>query len=102
MTRRTPEARHSGSMQDIVDFGANSAEEITKTVVGLPLRMLERTGLFQEAGAEVRRIQDGVIGAVYDSVREVNHRVCELARNVLAEVGPKPGEAPPVERAPTA
>jgi len=102
MTRRTPEARHSGSIQGVVDLGANSAEQITKSVANLPLRMLERTGLFGEASEEVRRIQDGVIGAVYDTVREVNHRVCELARDVLAEVGPKPDEEPPVERAPGA
>jgi len=102
MTRRTPDARHSDSIQDIVDLGANNAEQITKSVASLPLRMLERTGLFAETGEEVRRIQDGVIGAVYDTVREVNHRVCELARDVLAEVRPKPAEEPPVERAPAA
>ena len=66
-----------------VDQGANSVEEIHKAIADLPLEVLERNGLFEEAAAEVREIQDRTLGAVYDVIREVNLRVNELSSGLL-------------------
>ncbi len=74
----------SGWIRDAVDRGATSVEEIHKAIADLPLDVLERNGLFEETAAEVRKIQDRSIGAVYDVIREVNERVAELASELTS------------------
>ena len=71
-------------IQEAVDKGATSVEEIHKIIADLPLEVLQRAGLFEEAAAEVRKIQDQSIGAVYDAIREINRRVAELASDLPA------------------
>jgi uncharacterized membrane protein len=72
-----------GWIRGAVDQGATSVEEIHKAIADLPLDVLERNGLFEEAAAQVRKIQDRTIGAVYDVIREVNNRVNDLASDLL-------------------
>jgi len=72
-------------IQDVVDKGATSVEEIHRAIADLPLEVMTRNGLFEQTAADVRRIQDRSIGAVYDTIREVNHRVTELASKLLEE-----------------
>ena len=73
----------TGWIRDAVDEGATSVEEIHKAIANLPLDVLERNGLFEETAAEVRKVQDRSIGAVYDVIRQVNDRVTELAGDLL-------------------
>jgi hypothetical protein len=73
-----------GWIREAVDHGANSVEEIHKAVADLPLDVLERNGLFEEAASEIRKIQDRSIGAVYDVIRQVHERVTELAEELTA------------------
>jgi len=70
-------------IQDVVDRGATSVEEIHRAIADVPLEVMARNGLFEQTAADVRRIQDLSIGAVYDTIREVNHRVTELASQLL-------------------
>jgi hypothetical protein len=73
----------TGWIRDTVDRGATSVEEIHKSIANLPLDVLERNGLFEQTAAEVRKIQDQTLGAVYDLIRDVNERVSELTSDLL-------------------
>jgi len=73
----------TGWIRGAVDQGATRVEEIHKAIADLPLDVLERNGLFEEAAAQVRKIQDRTLGAVYDVIREVNNRVHDLASDLL-------------------
>ncbi|MDJ0788880.1 MAG: hypothetical protein QNK05_18890 [Myxococcota bacterium] len=70
-------------IQQAVERGATSVEEIHKEIADLPFEVLERNGLFERTAAEVRDVQDRSIGAVYDVIRGVNRRVGELASDLL-------------------
>lgn len=72
-------------IKDAVDKGAASVEEIHKSIADLPLEVMERNGLFEQTAAEVRKLQDQSIGAVYDLIRDVNQRVAELASDLLSQ-----------------
>ena len=71
-------------IQDAVDEGATTVEEIHKSIADLPLKVLEQSDIFKEPTKQVRRVQDRTIGAVYDLIREINEKVGELAADVLA------------------
>jgi polyhydroxyalkanoate synthesis regulator phasin len=78
----------TGLVEETVDKGATTAEEIHRAVADLPLTVLERVGLFEDTASQVRRIQDASIGAVYDVVRQVNHQVAKFAGELLEELQP--------------
>ena len=71
-------------IEDAVDKGATTVEEIHRDIAGLPLSMLERAGLLESTTERVRSLQDATIGAVYDVIRNVNHKVTHLAGDVLS------------------
>ena len=77
-------------VHDAVDKGADSVEEIHKSIANLPLRILEEAGILESTAKDLEKIQDRSIGAVYDVIRSVNDQVEKLAREVLA-AGKKAG-----------
>jgi len=80
----SPNETVTGRIRDAVDRAADNIEEIHKAIADLPLEVLERNGLFEEAAAELRGIQDRTLGAVYDVVHRVNARVTELAADLVS------------------
>jgi phosphopentomutase len=70
-------------VEEAVDQGATTVEEIHRQVANLPITVLEQLGLFEQTVSEVRRIQDTSIGAIYDLIRAVNHSVTKLASELL-------------------
>jgi hypothetical protein len=70
-------------IEEIVEKGATTAEEIHRAIAELPLNVLERLDLFEQATSEVRKVQDTSIGAIYDLIRNVNHKVAQLSGELL-------------------
>ncbi|MFN8543796.1 MAG: hypothetical protein U0807_06280 [Candidatus Binatia bacterium] len=72
-------------IQDAIDEGATTVEDIHKAIADLPLKILEESELLRGPAQEVRRVQDQTIGAVYDLIREINQRIGTLASDLLAK-----------------
>jgi hypothetical protein len=72
-------------VQDEIDKGATTVEEIHKAIADLPLRVLEESDLLKGPAKEVRRVQDHTIGAIYDVIRDVNQKIGTFASELLAE-----------------
>ena len=53
-------------IQDEIDKGATTVEEVHKAIADLPLKMLEQSDLLKGTAKEVKRVQDRSIGAIYD------------------------------------
>jgi phosphopentomutase len=70
-------------IEESVDQGATTVEEIHRSIAELPLTVLERLGLFEATARDVRQVQEVSIGAVYDLIRKVNHEVSRLAGDLL-------------------
>lgn len=70
-------------IQEAVDKGATSVEQIHRTIAALPLSALEQRGLLGEEGKEARTLVDTSIGALYETIRAVNREVGELASGLF-------------------
>jgi hypothetical protein len=81
--RRSPAGDLGDRLRELVDEGADSAEEIHKKVAGLALEVLERNRIFERTVRDLRKVQEDAIGVVYEAVREINHSVVRLAQDVL-------------------
>ena len=74
-------------IQQEIDKGATTVEEIHKAIADLPLKVLEEIELLKGPAKEVRRVQDHTLGAIYDLIRDVNRQVGRFAEELLAEAG---------------
>jgi hypothetical protein len=72
-------------VEDEIDKGATTVEEIHKAIADLPLKVLEQSDLLKGPAKEVRRVQDHTIGAIYDLIRDINEKVGTFASDLLAE-----------------
>lgn len=65
-------------IQEAVDRGATSVEQIHQAIADLPFEMLEQRGLLDVDGVELRKTKTRTIGVVYDAIRRINREVGEL------------------------
>jgi signal transduction histidine kinase len=72
-------------IEEVVDQGATTVEEIHRSIAEMPLDVLERLGLLEQTTSEVRRIQDASLGAIYGLIRDVNHKLAGLAGDLLEQ-----------------
>ena len=70
-------------IEDVVDRAATSVQSIHQSIADLPFEVLERNGLWVETSSELRDVQVRTLGAIYDVVRSVNHRVGDIASDLL-------------------
>jgi len=75
-------------VEEIIEKGANTAEEINRGILDLPVTMLENLGL-QETADGIKKVQDSSIGAIYELIHDINHKVADLATDLLAQPGKK-------------
>jgi len=71
-------------VEDVIDNGANTAEEINRAILDLPVTVLENLGLGDTA-SQVKKVQDSTIGAIYTLIRDINHKVADLAEDLLEQ-----------------
>jgi len=71
-------------VEDMIDKGADTAEEINRAILDLPVTMLENLGL-QDTADGVAKVQDSSIGAIYKLIRDINHEVADLAADLLEQ-----------------
>lgn len=69
-------------IEDIIEDGANTAEDINRAVLDLPVNVLVNLGL-KEPANQVKHLQDASIGAIYKLIHEINHEVADLASKLL-------------------
>jgi hypothetical protein len=89
-------------VEQAVDDGADSVEEVHRSIASLPLDVLERLDFFRETVKDVRKVQDTSIGAIYDLIHKVNREVAKLATEMLRQTPARKaaGQNPPRKAAP--
>jgi uncharacterized NAD-dependent epimerase/dehydratase family protein len=76
---------------DAIEKGANAAEEIHRSIAAFPFDLIEQASAFEQTLADVRRIQERSIRAIYDLVRGVNHEVGKVAHALIDAPRPPVG-----------
>ena len=72
-------------IEEAIEKGATTAEEIHRAIADLPLKMLLKIDVLAGPAKKIKRVQDESIGAVYDLIREINEQVAKYATEMLAE-----------------
>ena len=74
-------------IQEAVDKGATTVEQIHRVIAGMPLDALAKRGLLRAEDAdELKQANEATIGVVYDAIRRINREVGELASSVFEAI----------------
>lgn len=82
---KTNEKELTKLIEETIDKGATTAEEIHRAITNLPITVLERLGASEETTQGVRKVQDSTIGAIYELVHDINHKVLGLASDLIED-----------------
>jgi hypothetical protein len=70
-------------IQQAVDRGATSIEQIHQYIADLPFEALEKSGLIDDKVSAVREKKTRTIGLVYEAIRRINREVGNLVSDQL-------------------
>lgn len=70
-------------IQEAVDRGARSVEQVHQYIADLPFETLERSGLLKDDKLQLRARQRQTIGSVYDAIRRINQQIGDLISDQL-------------------
>ncbi|RZU38447.1 hypothetical protein EV700_2379 [Fluviicoccus keumensis] len=73
-------------VQDAIDQGATTVEQIHKRIVDLPLSVLEKNGLLDVDSDKRDEMWNKSIGHVYEAIRRVNQEIGDLASQAFEAV----------------
>ena len=91
-TDRTPERKALVRfIEEAIEKGATTVEDVHKSIAQLPLKILEETDLLRGPAKEVPRIQDHTIGAIYDLLWYIDEQVEILAEELLNHAAKRRG-----------
>jgi predicted DNA-binding protein len=91
-TDRTAERKALAKfIEEAIEKGATTVEDVHKSIANLPLKILEESELLRAPAKEVRRVQDHTIGAIYDLIRHINEQVGTLAAELLDQAAKRRG-----------
>jgi len=73
-------------VQEAVDKGATSVEEVHQAIAAMPLEMLESIEGLEEPAKNIKELRQKSIGMVYDIIRKINNTAGELAEDIIGKV----------------
>lgn len=73
-------------VQEAVDKGATSVEEVHQAIAAMPLEVLERIEGIEEPAKNIKEIRQKTIGGVYDIIRKINNSVADIAEEIISKV----------------
>jgi hypothetical protein len=68
-------------VQDAIDRGATSVEEVHRSIAAMPLEALKKVAPGPATMAQ--GLQDQTIGTVYDAIRGLNDQAGQIAQKLL-------------------
>ncbi len=71
-------------IQEAIEDGATTVEDVHQHIAGLPFDALEKLGLFEDKAPALKEKQRKTIGLVYDTIRKVNQEVGTLISEQFA------------------
>lgn len=70
-------------VQRAIDDGATTVEQVHRSIASMPFDILEKIDVLQKPVTQARELHDQTVGNIYETIRLLNDRVGEMARNLL-------------------
>ena len=70
-------------VEKAIEDGATTVEQVHRSISSMPFDMLEKIDALQKPVAKAREIHDETVGNIYETIRLLNDRAGEIARDLL-------------------
>ncbi len=70
-------------VQEAVDKGATTVEQIHQAIAAMPLDALEKRGLLDDKATALKEAHANTVGSVYEAIRKVNKEIGDLASGLI-------------------
>jgi hypothetical protein len=74
------------TVQEAIDNGARSVEQVHRQIANMPLDFLARFEQLEGPINQTREFQDKTIGAIYETILNLNAKAGEIARDILSKM----------------
>ncbi len=74
------------TVQNAIDNGATSVEQVHQYIAALPFETLEKLGFFEERAGQFKTKQADTIGIAYDAVRTINRQVGQIFSDIFGQI----------------
>lgn len=74
------------AVEEAIKNGATSVEQVHKQIANMPLDFLSRFEQLEGPINQTREWQDKTIGSIYETIQNINAKVGEIARDLLAKL----------------
>jgi hypothetical protein len=74
-------------VQDAINSGATSVEDIHKRIAAMPLAAFKNVEGFGAWGQSAEELTHATIGTIYDTIRQMNDQVNQVAKQMLEASG---------------
>jgi hypothetical protein len=74
-------------VQDAIDSGASSVEEVHQKIAAMPFDALRNVEGLGGVGQSFEDLTHSTIGAIYNTIRQVNDQVGQIAKQMLEGTG---------------
>ncbi len=72
-------------VEQAIDNGATTVEQVHSAIASMPFDILERIEGLQKPVNKARDVHDDTVGNIYETIRLLNDRSGEIARKLLGE-----------------
>ena len=74
-------------VQEAIDKGATTVEDVHRTIAEVPIEQMERSGLLDADEAQDKKdLHHRTVGTIYDAIRSINSQVGEMASELFEAV----------------
>ena len=74
------------TVQEAIENGATSVEQVHQYIAALPFETLEKLGFFEESAGRLKNKQAETIGIAYDAVRSINRQIGQLFSDIFGQI----------------
>ncbi len=74
------------TVQNAIDNGATSVEQVHQYIAALPFETLEKLGFFEDQAGKLKTKQADTIGIAYDAVRTINRQVGQIFTDIFGQI----------------
>lgn len=83
MTRKDRILSLQKIVEQSIEDGATTVEQVHSSIASMPFDVLERIDALQKPVSKARDIHDDTVGNIYETIRLLNDRSGEIARRLL-------------------
>ncbi len=85
-SKKKQNVKHDVDTATVFAESTRAVQDIHQAIADVPFAIMDRLGVLDKSGDEIKKLHDDTVGIIYDTVRNIGDRVVSLADDLGTEV----------------